>query len=61
MRTLRTTMINYCEAARLLGVPLGTLYSMVSRRSVPFYRLAPRLVRFDRVELEHWLGSKRVT
>lgn len=54
------SLITYKEAAALLGVPMGTLYSWVSQNRVPHVRLANRMVRFDRVALEAWLDRRRV-
>jgi excisionase family DNA binding protein len=53
-------MVGYSEAATCLGVPVGTIYAWVARRQIPHHRLGPRLVRFDRDELEAWLERKRV-
>lgn len=53
-------LMSYQEAADLLGLQPGTLYSMVSRRQIPHIRLGSRLVRFDRAELEAWLAERRV-
>ena len=53
--------MNYEEAGRFLGLKTGTLHAYVSRRQIPHLRIGPRLVRFDRHELEAWLDSKRVT
>lgn len=53
--------LSYAEAADLTGLPLGTLYSMVSRRQIPHLRLAPRTVRFDRRQLEAWLDASAVS
>lgn len=55
-----STLMNYPAAARVLGIPLGTLYCWVSRKAIPHVRLGPRLVRFDEEELRNWLNSKRV-
>jgi excisionase family DNA binding protein len=52
--------LTYREAAELLGVTVGTLYSMVSRRLVPHHRIGRRLVRFNRTELEGWLQRHSV-
>jgi excisionase family DNA binding protein len=54
-------LLTYTQAANLLGLKLSTLYAMVSRRQVPHVRLGGRLVRFDRAELETWLGERRVS
>ena len=53
--------LRYPAAARLLGIPLGTLHSMVSRRQVPHIRLGPRLVVFSRSELETWIEDRHVS
>lgn len=52
-----TGLITYKEAAALLGLKDGTLYAMVSRKSIPHVRLSPRIVRFDRAELEAWISA----
>lgn len=54
-------MLGYRDAAALLGVPLGTLYSWVSKRCVPHIRLGPKLVRFSRDDLAQWIQSRRVS
>lgn len=55
-----TPRLNYRDAARLLGIPVGTLRSMVCRRSVPHIRISPRVVVFDVGALEAWIASRRV-
>ena len=52
-------MMGYAEAAEFLGVPKGTLYSLVSRGRIPHYRIGPRFVRFRQEELEQWLHELR--
>ena len=53
-------LITYSQAARYLGLKMGTLYAMVSRRQVPHVRLGPRLVRFDPQELQEWVEARRI-
>lgn len=53
-------MLTYKEAAKLVGLKLATLYSKVSRREIPHFRLSDRLVVFSRRELKSWLASRRV-
>lgn len=55
-----TDMLNYREAAQLVGVPVGTLYTWVHEERIPHVRLGARLVRFPRVELERWLAARLV-
>jgi excisionase family DNA binding protein len=59
-KTSLADKVRYPEAAGLLGIPLGTLYSLVSRRQVPHIRLGPRLVVFSKSELEQWIDDHRV-
>ncbi len=56
-----TPRLSYREAARFLGVPLGTLRSMVCRRQVPHIRISPRVVVFDVAVLEQWIALRHVT
>jgi excisionase family DNA binding protein len=53
-------LLGYAEASQLLGIKLGTLYSMVHERRIPFYRLSGRMVRFRRADLERWLAERAV-
>lgn len=55
-----TQLLSYTDAAAMLGMPLGTLMSMVSRQQIPHRRLGKRIVKFDLAELERWIDSKRV-
>ena len=55
-----TARLNYREAARLIGIPVGTLRSMVCRRQVPHIRISPRVVVFDVDALEAWIAVRRV-
>ena len=52
--------MNYKEAARYLGIPIGTLYSWVHKQRVPHVRFGPRQVRFSRVRLEEWIAAQEV-
>lgn len=53
-------LLTYPDAARILGLPVGTLYSLVSRRDVPHVRLGPRTVRFERAARQTWIDARRV-
>lgn len=55
-----THSLNYREVAEMLGVPVGTVYAWVSRRALPHIRLGPRLVRFDREEIQRWRDERRI-
>jgi excisionase family DNA binding protein len=48
------------EAAAMLGVPINTIYAWVARKKLPHIRLSPRLVVFDRGELETWIAERRI-
>ena len=52
-------LLDYTEAAELLGVQRGTLYAWVSQRRVPHVRFSPRCVRFDKAELQRWVEGQR--
>lgn len=54
------TLVGYADAARYLGVPLGTLYWWVAERCIPHTRLGPRSVRFDLDELRDWVARRHV-
>jgi excisionase family DNA binding protein len=52
--------VGYAEAAKFVGIKVGTLRSMVCRKQVPHIRLGPQLVLFDLDELERWLHECHV-
>jgi excisionase family DNA binding protein len=53
-------LLSYPEAAAYLGVPVGTLRSMVSRRQVAHVRLSARVVKFDLADLDAMIAARRV-
>ena len=53
-------LLTYSQVASLLGVRLGTAYSMVARRQIPFVRVGRRLVRFSKRRIEAWIVSRAV-
>lgn len=53
-------LLTYRDVAELLGVRLGTIYSMVSRRQIPFVRVGRRLVRFSKRRMHEWLKTHAV-
>ncbi len=55
-----TKMLNYKQTAELLGIPVGTVYSLVSQNRIPHLRIGPRFVRFSHDDLQAWLASKQV-
>jgi excisionase family DNA binding protein len=44
-------------AARLLRVPLSTLYELVRSRGLPHVRIGDRGLRFTRSDLESWVAE----
>lgn len=54
----RQILLTYRQLAERLSLPMGTLYSLVSRGEIPHLRIGPRLVRFRREEIDTWLDSK---
>ncbi len=57
---MREELISYREAAAMLGIAVGTLYSWVSRHRIPHIRMSPRCVRFDKVAIGDWIDSNAV-
>jgi predicted DNA-binding transcriptional regulator AlpA len=53
-------MVGYGRASQITGIAMSTLYSYVSRRQIPHYRLGKRLVVFAVPELQAWLKERRV-
>jgi excisionase family DNA binding protein len=44
--------------SQYLGIKKSTLYAMIERKEVPFYRIG-RLARFRPTEIDEWLLTKR--
>jgi excisionase family DNA binding protein len=43
-----------------LSLPsIKALYGLVARKQIPFARLGGRTLRFDRVDLDIWLSSRK--
>ncbi len=57
---LTVRLLSYSQASEMLNVKVNTLYGWVARKVIPFVRLGPRVVRFDRAELEAWVGARSV-
>lgn len=53
-------LLDYRSAAERLGVPLGSLYSLVHHRRIPHVRLGPRFVRFEPAALDAWVAAGRI-
>ncbi len=47
------------QAARLLGLKKGTIYNMVSRKTIPYHKVGRRVL-FLRSELEPWFRGTLV-
>lgn len=53
--------MNVKEAAEFLGVQVSTLYSYISSRRIPFYKIpGSQLVKFKVSDLNSWLESGKV-
>lgn len=50
----------YPLAQEVTGIKYTTLTALVSQKRIPHLRLSPRMVIFDRAELEAWLQSYAV-
>lgn len=55
----QSDFLSYQEVHEEFNLPLGTLYSLVSRQQIPHHRLGKRLVRFNRPDLLAWLAANR--
>lgn len=56
-KTLSRSPITYKEVQQLTGLPIGTLYSLVSRKQIPHIRMGKRSVRFIQKDVESWMQS----
>jgi excisionase family DNA binding protein len=53
-------LMTYQMLRERTGIPLPTLYSLVSRKKIPCFRLSGRIVRFSPKEIDAWIESARV-
>ena len=53
-------MISYKELSAMIGLPLGTLYSLVHFKRIPHVRLGKRLVRFSKTKIIEWLMTSEI-
>ena len=51
--------LNRDQACVYLGVKRSTIYSMISDRMIPHYRIGAKL-RFEQSELDSWIEGTRV-
>ena len=49
------------EAAKYMGVSKSYLYKLTMRQQIPHYKPMGKMVYFNRLELEQWLQSNRVS
>ncbi|MBF0362769.1 MAG: helix-turn-helix domain-containing protein [Oligoflexia bacterium] len=54
------SLLTYIEVSKWSKIPIGTLYSLVSRKIIPHVKLTKRTVRFREKDLLDWLASKDV-
>ncbi len=55
-----TIIHRYESAAKFLGIPVGSLYSLVHHKRIDHVRLGARTVLFEQHALEAFLKSHRV-
>ncbi|GDX50892.1 excisionase [Bacteroidota bacterium] len=53
---LKSEILNADQAAEFLHIAKQTLYSMTSRRKIPFYKNGKKIL-FRKGELQEWLNS----
>lgn len=49
------------EAARYMGISKSYLYKLTMRQQIPHYKPMGKMCYFNRIELEQWLQSNRVS
>ncbi len=49
------------EAATYMGISKSYLYKLTMRKQIPHYKPMGKVCYFNRVELEQWLQSNRVS
>lgn len=46
------------EVCELTGLSKSTIYCEIYKRCIPYFKLGPRIVRFDREEIEEWIKNR---
>ena len=61
--TIHTTkeVLTSEEAARYLGISRSYLYKLTMRKQIPHFKPTGKMNYFNRLELEAWLQSNRVS
>ena len=54
-------VLNASEACQYTGFSKSYLYKLTSRREIPHYKPSGKMVFFNRLELEAWLQTNRVS
>lgn len=49
------------EAAKYMGLSKSYLYKLTMRRQIPHYKPMGKMCYFNRLELEQWLQSNRIS
>ena len=49
------------EAAKYMGISKSYLYKLTMRQQIPHYKPRGKMCYFNRMELEQWLQSNRVS
>lgn len=49
------------EAAKYMGISKSYLYKLTMRQQIPHYKPMGKMCYFNRVEIEKWLQSNRVS
>ena len=57
----RKEVLTSSEAARYMGVSMSYLYKLTMRQQIPHYKPMGKMCFFNRMELEKWLQSNRVS
>lgn len=50
----------YKTLSNHMGIPVGTLYSMVSKKQIPFKRITSRIVLFQKEQIAKWIIEQHI-
>jgi len=53
---VQKTLYSSKEIADYLGISKDTLYRMIKRKQIPFYKVG-KLIKFDRSEINAWVSN----
>jgi excisionase family DNA binding protein len=53
-------LIDIMEVVKITGLAKSTIYAEVYKKTIPYMKYGPRLLRFDRLAIQDWKRKRTV-